>query len=162
MLKPSSVALRRLEEISGRKSRQDLTRISHSSSELPVDPKEATNSSQAVPAAASASMAPLPDLALPQTPTTRRRQMLATELPEDLRMSELNCRALLKTGDTDANKTFVCKPIYRSHLGASLESPTVSVQETVRPQSDVVCSGPHRNRPTCRKCKQCQLEPTKH
>lgn len=26
--------------------------------------------------------------AMPQTPTTRRRQMLATELPEDLRMSE--------------------------------------------------------------------------
>lgn len=27
--------------------------------------------------------------ALPQTPTTRRRQMLATELPEDLRLSKV-------------------------------------------------------------------------
>jgi hypothetical protein len=36
--------------------------------------------------------------ALPQTPTTRRRQMLATELPEDLRLSKSRVIIVYKLG----------------------------------------------------------------
>lgn len=63
-------AIRRLEALTNKRDEPELTRTT--SHPLPL------------PLPAFQHLEP----ALPQTPTTRRRQMLATELPEDLRLSE--------------------------------------------------------------------------
>jgi hypothetical protein len=97
------VALRRLEEISGRRqqaqrssSKLDVTAsdanpsIQRLKSGAVGDGPQTSDPSTAQPMPAASAQPSQPDLALPQTPTTRRRQMLATELPEDLRLSEFS------------------------------------------------------------------------
>lgn len=101
---PSSVALKRLEEISGRRTpagrtkSELLPRTSPANEASSGDAKASDNvqaallrtHSQPVPAAAH----PVTEIdSIPSTPTTRRRQMLATELPEDLRLSKLSIDA---------------------------------------------------------------------
>lgn len=100
VLQPSSVALRRLEAISGRRQQSERSKSGSESQQgngnpalqrltsglaTPTVSSDTAGQSQPVPTAST--QTPQVDLALPQTPTTRRRQMLATELPEDLRLS---------------------------------------------------------------------------
>lgn len=101
ILQPSSVALRRLEAISGRRQQSERSKsgdaqsgngnpaLQRLTSGLATPTVSSDTAGQSQPVPATTLPAPQPDLALPQTPTTRRRQMLATELPEDLRLSKL-------------------------------------------------------------------------
>jgi hypothetical protein len=100
VLQPSSVALRRLEAISGRRQQSERSKSGSESQQgngnpalqrltsgLATPTVSADTAGQSQPVPAASTQTPQLDLALPQTPTTRRRQMLATELPEDLRLS---------------------------------------------------------------------------
>ncbi len=91
-------AMRRIESLAGRQRGQQPAQAASktlASGDVAVEPSEHLS---AAPLERSYSN-PMPvqygsstmiaEPALPQTPTTRRRQMLATELPENLRLSRL-------------------------------------------------------------------------
>jgi hypothetical protein len=107
----TSEAVRRLEALSNKRRPSAKSNLSHETVDYaqPTSPvsKLATSSIASVMSPSAQTSALTSDLgrvqshpmsiqpsvqfvepALPQTPTTRRRQMLATELPEDLRLSE--------------------------------------------------------------------------
>jgi hypothetical protein len=96
----TSEALRRIESLAGRRresSKVNLPSQTSSPSEIsssPIPPRMASQISAPLQRVHSNPMPMqygqglLVEPAMPQTPTTRRRQMLATELPEDLRLSE--------------------------------------------------------------------------
>ena len=85
----TSEALRRIEALSGR--RRQSSKSSQTSQDPPSHVQQTSvplQRTQSNPKSIQYQSQLFVEPAMPQTPTTRRRQMLATELPEDLRLSE--------------------------------------------------------------------------